>query len=243
MQRMLIDLPENGTDAIVSLINGDIITKRVISTGELLSNMAASYNFSTGIQPKGTRFFSGSPSRYIIGIETPPMVRPFYIVSPARRREVGDNYVPKRSMIPIPYCLFVFNIINKTLKTTYVYSLKNPVRSEDDELYRFPFGNTHQKGNVCWGTVKQNTIKKPMETLVSISAFLDSTYNGDLFDSSTIMNDIFKKRSNMTDKNIHSNEDIFWGLVKYLNGEEVFPIDLLHPIGKNIKDIMRQGDD
>jgi len=235
--RMIIDLPKGGSDALISLIDGDLITKRTVSTDDLLASMAASYNFSTGIQPKGTRFFTGTPSKYLIGIETPALVRPFYVSSPARRNEEGDNYIPEKVMIPIPYCLFVFKIVNNELHSAWVFGLAGPVRSDEDPLYRFPFGNTFTDGRVCWGSVKRRAVKKPMETIMLISNFLDSTYNGDLFDNSTIKEDLLY---NDLSKKYNGEKDYFWGLVKHLDGEDIFPISALFPMNLKVINIMRK---
>lgn len=215
---MLIKLNNTSADATVVTKNNNISTTKVISIESLITSLTGGHKISTGILPKGTKFFSGSLSDYIIGIEIPRCIRPL--------RYVRDGVFEYN--IPFPMCFVVFYVIDGRISNTYVYALKNPVTSKSTELFNFPFGNTYGDGRVCWGGVRLSEVKSPTELLSTISLFFGSEYNGDLISSSSF------------DESVELN--ITMGVVKTLldalNGKEFFPNELLYKSIKNLKNII-----
>lgn len=211
----------NGTsDATITIKKEDRIVNKNVSLDSLVSCLAANYKISTGILPRGTRFFSGSSTNYRIGIEIPRNIRTLRYVK---------NGVFEYN-IPFPVCFVIFSIENNIVFSTEVFSLRNPITSEDDYLYHFPFGNVYKEGKVCWGGVKVPTINSPFELLSLVGLFFNSEYNGDLIGSYS-----FNSNADM-----QIEQSFVKTLFDALNNKEVFPNNILRKTEYHIKDFMHK---
>jgi hypothetical protein len=216
-QEIIIKL-NNSLNASITIKGKDKTINKNVSIDSLVTSIVSNNKISTGILPRGTRFFSGTQSNYSIGIEVPRNIRSL--------RYVRDGIFEYN--IPFPVCFFVFGIENCILKTTKVFSLSNPITSNNDFVFGFPFGNTYADGKVCWGGVNVPTINSPFELLSLIGLFLGSEYNGDLIGYHSF--------------GTGSNEEIqtrsVKSLLEFLNKKETFPNELLVKSEYQIKNFM-----
>jgi hypothetical protein len=177
--KVTIELYSNRADAQITLhdTNGTVRRKSV-SAKDIAGSLAESIRMTTEMLPGGTRFYGGVPSRYNITIEIPASVRTMQLIDSSARKYpmVG---------VPFPTMLVGFTVSNRSMTAAQIFALAEPLRSETDALYRFPFGNTSFNGAVCWGDVARPPIEKPMDLTAYISLLLDSGYNGDLVDRDT----------------------------------------------------------
>ncbi len=223
---LTITIPGAGTDAHVSIVAPDGISKqKTVSVDDIVANLASSYRFSTGLLPKGTRFFSGSLNDYLICIEMEERVR--------KMRSVGNE--ERTRMIPFPKCLFIFFVRSNKIIQTYIHSLKKNLESDKDTLYHFPFGNVYQDGHVCWGGASLMKVNQPMELVGIINIFLDSGFNGDLIEENTYLAPSSYKKG-------ESRIRDFWSLLNYLEKRDAYPSSMLKRSECRYKSIINSGD-
>lgn len=222
---LVIRIKAGASDAHVSLTKDGIAQCKTVALDDLISQLTASQKLSTGILPRNTRFFNGRPAQYRIGLETVARTRDFGVYSRARE-EVGQG--KKVLRIPFPPCLFVFDVTAGRVNATKVFALKNLIAKKTDGLYNFPFGNVYPEGRVCWGSARLPQIKTPMNLISVVSVFFDSPFNGDLVNERT-----FKSPSG---KRIPD----FWSLVKYLDGKEFFPDNMLYKSHSSMSTLMKE---
>lgn len=221
---LTIKIPAGSSEAHVTLIDEKgIANYKTVVVDSLISSLTSSFIFSTGLLPNNTRFFSGTTSDYIIGIESPPRVRRFLQSSWSTRESL-----PKELRIPFPTCMFVFKVMGKKVVLTKVYALIGSLHRESDTVCRFPFGNTYKSGKICWGNNKIPAISNPMSLISVMNIFYDAPFNGDLYDSNTIV--LPENNKKVTD---------FWSALVYLNGKEIFPTEMLYDLKIKISTIMR----
>jgi hypothetical protein len=221
---LIIKLKAGASDAYVSLAEeGGISQCKTVSVDDLIAALSASQRMSTGVLPRNTRFFSGSPVRYKIGLETIARTRDFGVYS---RNRDAENRKQKVLRIPFPACLFVFDVNASKITEGKVFALKGFISKRDDTLYNFPFGNTYAGGKVCWGSAKLPAIKTPMNLISAISVFFDSSFNGDLVGGRTWRPPPDKAISD------------FWTLVKYLDGKEAFPENMLYASNTKLRNVI-----
>lgn len=227
MSKMLIEMDSDLDYVSVSIPDegGGSSIKKPISLQDFTSCVNSEFCFSTGLLPRNTRFFSGSPMKFSIGIETPPMIREI------KYKSNNSTFVEK-FIVPLPPTLIVFRVNESEVVDTKIVALEKPIFSINDSVFRFPFGNTHNTGGVCWGHVDLPSVNNMFALSVCISMFFESEYNGDLFDSYTI-------------HGMDPNTDYRSNLVKLLGdlrNLKTFPVDRLYQIqNKAIKDFMNES--
>lgn len=222
---LIIKLGNNEPDATVVMESDGIKTQKVVSIDELASSLASTHKVSTGIIPRGTRYFSGANKNFNICIETAGRQRLFFADFYSKRelaQAQGLPFKPEQLTVPFPPLLFFFQIKGGKIRDTIVLAVKQTLSRETDQLYRFPFGNTSADGRVCWGNNKLPEIKTPMDLVAVMSTFLDAPFNGDLLDNRTV--------SPFNDGETKIKD--FWELIRYVSGKEKFPEEALYPIGK-----------
>ena len=221
---LTIKIPAGSSEARVTLTDKDgLKNHKTVMVDNLISTLTSSFKFSTGLLPVNTRFFSGTVSDYLIGIESPARVRRFL-----KSTYFTQNNLPKELKIPFPSCLFVFDVRGGKINKTKVFALKGPIARESDTVCRFPFGNTYHDGKVCWGRNTMPAISNLTSLTQVVATFYDAPFNGDLFDAATI-----KKPHDV------SNHFTFWDMLKYLNGKELFPQEMLYDLRVSISKYMR----
>jgi hypothetical protein len=221
---LIIRIPSGSSEAHVTLTNErGIASHKTVVMDNLISTLTSSFRFSTGLLPNNTRFFSGTTTDYVIGIESPPRVRRFLQASYSTRGKL-----PKELKIPFPTCLFVFRVNGQKVRDSRAYSLRGSASREIDTVCRFPFGNTYNDGRICWGGNKLPAINNPVALVSVVATFYDAPFNGDLYDSQTI-------RRPLDDDKVND----FWSMLVYLNGKEIFPQEMLRDLKIQLSRLMR----
>lgn len=172
--------------------------------------LARQTRLDTGLLPPNTRYYSRTDSREILVFELPPVIKTLTF-TPAQQFQV-----------PLPRLVFILDIaVNSTVKSlvnTFVFSLKLPLLEPATMLYRFPFGNVYGDGHICWGSVRI----PPYKSLISFSAvselMLSSVFNGDLDRD---------RYHAFTDEENNISVSTGARLMRYLNGKNDFPVDIL----------------
>lgn len=137
------------------------------------------YNFSTGLMPVGAVAFSRSGNGERIAIMQPASVQKVSF-------EIGEeNKKPKleKFAVPIPPLLWMFGLnLEKKLRDTCVFALKDTLLIESTMLFHVPFSNVNEDGRVCWG--HHNVYDRPFKTLVGLISltrlFFLQPFNRDL---------------------------------------------------------------
>jgi len=214
---LIIKLPAQSPHAHVTIIEQDgMHRQKDVSVEDLVSHLAQNHQFSTGLLPQGTRVYRGTRNDYTIAVELPAKVRPIRYT----RYNDRDRRTTDTAQIPFPVCLFVFSVRSNTIRRTNMFCARNPIQRLEDRLCFFPFGNVYGDGNICWGSAHLPNISTPMELVGVINIFLDSNYNGDLFERSH-----YRQPSRLEEGEPEPAD--FWSLVRYLNGKPEFPAEML----------------
>lgn len=112
----------------------------------------------------------------------------FVLTEPARQGvnvsfERGDSN--KNYTIPVPSTLWIVVADGDPndrlqLRQSYVYALGgNPILSEEDHVYKFPFGNVYGDNRICWGT--HHVELGGSKSVMSIpTRFWGASFNNDL---------------------------------------------------------------
>lgn len=116
-------------------------------------------------------------------------------------------YYDERFYIPFPTLMFKFGVKKGRVIVSEVFSLDTNRPCRTSKLYRYPFGNVYDNGNICWGLniLKPVLCKKDLDDFVAL--FFSSGTNDDLFKSNAY--------------------DTQRALFMYLKGEKTFPKELL----------------
>lgn len=128
----------------------------------------------------------------------------------------------------VPSLAFSFQVDKGRLQNTRVFVLKDENPTENSVLYRYPFGNVHDDGRVCWGSNVFPDIREIKRLEMVMTLFIQSPCNSDLYQS--------EKCIGM--KNVTLRE-----LFEQLHNKQGFPEEYLMPIKKQggkmrLKDLM-----
>lgn len=86
----------------------------------------------------------------------------------------------------VPYPGLIMGVICRKEESKYkiidtkIYATRNPIFSEHDSLYRFPFGNVYTNGSICWGGVGLSKIRSIKQACNLLNLFISSAMNNDL---------------------------------------------------------------
>jgi len=129
------------------------------------------YDYETPVLPRNTVAFKASEdmTRFAAALFVEASVRKTVFYS--------DTYE-----IPHPDYLFLFKVAKGRVADTWVFAVRTSLIEPDTQLYRFPFGNVYPEGRVCWGQNALPEIKEPLRLEMLPFLFLDSPYNGDMYD-------------------------------------------------------------
>lgn len=223
MKNLTISINDNSPDILMSLKQEDgTIIQKTVMMNDLLTQLTARSKFETGLLPFGTKFFSGSAAKYSVLIEIPPRVRDMKL----NTIESDGNEKITHKNIAFPACAFFIKVENKVPVKTLLFSLKNPIQTMADELFRFPFCNVYNDDErICWGSAELPKINKVFELSSVLNAFFTSTFNGDL-----------GGLSRFTSPNVKTT--CFWSLIKYLEKKTEFETSLLKTSSRTIEQVM-----
>ena len=101
--------------------------------------------------------------------------------------------------------------------------------------YKFPYGNVHSDGYICWGDVHVSDLKSCIEVSSAVHSFFNSEFNSDLFDR----NINFKEVKRFCPE--WSGDDYsFENTVKMFSNLNSFPVSTLIPLSRNLSDIINK---
>lgn len=221
---LIIRINPDNSEATVTINKDGITFQKTVSIDDLTTSLGAK-QVNTGVLPKGTRYYAGGGTNFTICVETAPRVRNMLFDYYSKRMSALDNgkkYNPENKIIPFPTCLFKFYVKGGRLSGTKVATVKQTLNTENDTVYRFPFGNTFRDGRVCWGNNVLPKISKPLDVISVMALFFDAPFNGDLLDHTTI-----KEFKGDDGKIIYE----VMALIKHLEKRERFPEEILFEMG------------
>ena len=138
-----------------------------------------------------------------------------------RRDGSEENKTIKAKLCMPPLLVAVKLKEGHGIQDTKVFALKEPIKSMDDPVYKFPFGNAYDDGRFCWGTALSflSKIKKISQLRSLFSVIYGYTFNDDL-------GVLFQPTEEMV-KEVKSEVDRTKQLWQYLKGKKEFPYECL----------------
>lgn len=108
----------------------------------------------------------GDLSSFLVAIQLAPEKRilPFF----------GEEHI-----VPFPELLFLFKVVKGRTVKSEVYALTN--KKGEKVIAKYPFGNVHDGGSICWGRNVLPHLDKIKDTEKLIGLFLGSSTNNDLY--------------------------------------------------------------
>lgn len=83
----------------------------------------------------------------------------------------------------MPSLVFSFHVNKGRMENTRVYTLKDEKPTDNSVLYRYPYGNVHDDGRICWGTNAFPDIHEIKRLETAMTLFIQSPCNSDLYRS------------------------------------------------------------
>lgn len=162
----------NNADLVtIELENDGIRTCKRVHFSKFVSLIAGTVNDSDGI------FFDKEdlPKGYCCSKISKFQEDTFSVLLalPAQRR--GVIFYETGYAVPFPEIVFLFEVGNGFLNRAKCFSKKG------DNLYKFPFANVYNNGDICWGRNQLPEIKHISEVDKYVELFFGSSYNNDLF--------------------------------------------------------------
>lgn len=131
-------------------------------------------------------------------------------------------YHAKEYFLPFPDVVFYFKATSTSGNVT---SSKVWFLDREEKLFKYPYGNVYQDGSICWGGNVLPRIRclKDFEKLVT------------LFFSAATNEHLYKETEALIDgkKVVLMQRE----LIDYVSKKEDFPMDLLVPYGRSIKEL------
>lgn len=205
---LTVEIADGSSEAVARLKTRDGVSTKTISVAALLAELSRDMEITTGILPAGTKFYAGTRNSYRVGVQVPAKVR----TADFTLHEVGA----RRMTVPFPETLFVFGVKDKRIMDSSLYACVPPVGRPYDRLYRFPFGNVWENGNICWGNAAHPEIGEPIVLDSVVSRFFTSVFSGHLVNGANMFNapeGVVNLRT----------------LLEHLSGQEHFPDRILKP--------------
>lgn len=114
------------------------------------------------------------------------------------------QYENTRYDVCVPSLVFSFHVDKGRLEKTRVFVLKDAKPADDSMLYRYPFGNVHDDGEVCWGSNELPDIHEIKRLEMVMTLFIQGQCNSDLYHSEKCigekdvpLRELFEKLRNM----------------------------------------------
>lgn len=184
--------------------NDGVLTTKTIAIADLLVLLRNNMESTTGILPSGTKFYTGTKNAYSIGIQVPAKVR----TAQFRLHDL------RTLTVPFPESLCVFSVYEQQITHSKLFACIPPVGRTDDPLFRFPFGNVSENGEICWGDIRHPKIVEPIALDAVVGRFFNSVFSGHLVNGTNM----FRTQDGIM--NLRT-------LLEHLEGKEHFPDQLL----------------
>lgn len=169
-----IEQGNSRADIVVNHTNGTSVRKN-ISIQELKKAMDAVY----ADHLKGN-MLGPIPEGYLESCYSSPGNFRIWITLPAKIRTL--MYYGQVCQIPFPSLLFYFEVIKTNISKSCLYAFHGKA-AEGIPLYRYPFGNVYENGNICWGNTQLPRILSLKDVEHLTEMFFMSDTNDDLFQS------------------------------------------------------------
>jgi len=218
---LTVEIGDGSSEAVAKFKTKEGVVAKTISVADLLIELSRDMEITTGILPVGTKFYAGTKNSYRIGVQVPAKVRSADFML----HEVGT----RKMTVPFPEILFVFNIKDKRIIESSLYTCIPPVGRPYDRLYCFPFGNVYENGNICWGNAVHPVIGEPIVLDSVVSRFFTSVFSGHIVHGTNMFNapeGVVNLRT----------------LLEHLSGQEHFPDRLLKPSDVTVGTAMASRD-
>lgn len=117
-------------------------------------------------------------SNYVVTVFVPAQVRP-------------TAYLKEENVqtLPFPSLVFSFTAGKGMMTSSRVFAVKDARKrsiDNDTELFKFPYGNVHFDGKICWGNNQGINRLHGIKSLENvIETFFNSIMNSDLYSEST----------------------------------------------------------
>jgi len=176
---LVLEIADGSSEAVAKFRTKDGVTTKTVAVADLLMEISHDMEITTGILPSGTKFYAGTKNSYRIGIQVPTKVRT------AEFRLDGG---PRAMTVPFPEILFVFTVSEGRILDSRLFACVPPIGRSYDRLYRFPFGNVYEEGNICWGGNILPQINEPIVLDGVVSRFFTSGFSGHLVYGTNMFN-------------------------------------------------------
>lgn len=93
------------------------------------------------------------------------------------------QYEESRYDICMPSLVFCFVVVEGRIQNAKVYAVMDEKPEDKSRLYRYPFGNVSETGNVCWGSNRLPLVKELKDLEEAMMLFIQSGTNSDYFKS------------------------------------------------------------
>jgi len=178
-----------------------------VSVPDLISAIEKDIVIRTGLLGTGVREYTLKGHKAFFTVEFPPKVRPLLYIK--------SNGEKLNFKVPWPALLFIFYLSNGKAQSSSCFATKEPLWNPRVNLFMFPFGNADRDGRICWGhggSPKEEFYSANITNLGRM--FIESPFNNHL------SNGIFKSPRGV---NIERAVE----LLRYLDGKDKFPFDIL----------------
>jgi hypothetical protein len=170
--KLIIEIADGSSEAVAQFRAKDEVLTKTIAIADLLAELSRDMEITTGILPSGTKFYAGTKNAYRIGIQVPAKVR----TAEFRLYDYGLRTVT----VPFPEILFVFSVNGQRIIHSKLFACIPPVGRSYDRLYRFPFGNVYENGDICWGSNTHPQVTEPIVLDAVVGRFFTSVFSGHL---------------------------------------------------------------
>ena len=167
--------------AEVEYKRGKRTIKKLVLLDSLIQAMASKNETRTPLLPVGIRQYIKTEDGHRLFIELPAMKRGIKYIN-------RDGKVIFEGVVPFPWGVICLDLMEEssgtfTITDSYIYGLKRPLMSENDELYYWPAANVFSDCRICWGGTfkdRESKIKSLLEAGKVIDYYFSSDFNTDL---------------------------------------------------------------
>lgn len=132
--------------------------------------------------------------------------------------ERGILLFEKEYVVPMPGIVFAFEVNKGRINRSACFAVADEQLTDNSKLFHYPFGNVYSDGKICWGT---NALPKINSMELIERAVM-------LFFASGTNNDLWRPIGRYK-----TQESLLKGLCK----RKSFPVKILIPVGRNVKDL------
>ena len=206
--QIAVDKNCEGADIDISYIDGTMQHKHVplLSLCRLLSSYGSTLNEPLGEMPNGyinARYSSNNT--FSVVLKSPALHCPVQFM-----HQLYDD-------IPYPDLLFILEYKSGFLCSSSVWGM-----NKAGSICRYPFGNVHENGPICWGGYRHQEIFSMKDSEKTIWKFYELPTNNDLWERSYVNADV----------------GVLSNMYSMINGKQEFPDEWLVPVSLSLDGIL-----